>query len=151
MGTAIGVICFVLVDLIMVWTIISWGFRRQWNSLAKDFPPLEVVEPSVTKSFQTFRVNSMNLGNCIHVTLDDRSLHLNPAKMLRWMGMLPVSIPWEFVKRIEPHDANSIFRLSPKFRRVKIGSVDVTGPAWCFQLVFGEETPLAEEKSPLSQ
>lgn len=151
MGTAIGVICVVLIDLILVWTFVSWGLRRHWNVLAKDFPSLEVVEPSVTKAFQTFRINSMNLGNCVHVTLDDGHLHLNPARMLRWMGMTRVSIPWECIERIEPSDANSIFRLSPKFRRVRIGSNNVTGPAWCFELVFSQETPQAEEKSPISQ
>ncbi len=154
MGTAIGVICVILFDLILVWTFLSWGFRRHWNLLAKDFPSIDVVEPSVTKDFQTFRINSMNLGGCVHVTLDDVHLHLNPASMLRWMGMTRVSIPWERIERIEriePNDANSIFRLSPKLRRVRIGSNNVTGPAWCFELGFNEESRQSEEKSPISQ
>jgi hypothetical protein len=151
MNLALKVVTFVLIDLFVIWTILSYVFRKLWTAFAKDFPPRDVTEPSATKTFQTFRINTMNLGNCVHVTLDDHCLHLNPAKMLRWMGLGRVSIPWETIQRSETKAKNRMRGTSPTYREVKIGDSKVTGPAWCFQLVFGEETDGSDEKSPVSQ
>jgi hypothetical protein len=109
--------------------------------LVKLYPPQPVVEPSLRRNFQSFSINAMNLGGCLHVTLDDRCLHLQPVKVLRWMGLSEASIPWEAIKLDVSKKTSNRRRPWPHFVKVRIGKFKVTGPAWCFRMISDDLKP----------
>ncbi len=98
--TMIGllVFAFILADVLVIGAILSIVFRRIWQPWVEKYPPQAVTEPSHTRKFQSFAVGQMNLGGCVHVTLDDRFLHLQPARPLHGLGLKPISIPWEAIQ-----------------------------------------------------
>lgn len=127
---------YVIVQLILVWTMIGFIFRKLWSGIAKDFPPREVIEPSIYRPFQSFEINAMSLGSSVHVSLDDECLHLRPAKLVRWMGLTPISIPWEQIEIDQAAVPKIKRRFFPNMIKARIGKHKIVGPRWCFEMVL---------------
>ena len=87
-----------------------------WGRLPEAFPARPPREDALRKPFQSFRFGLCNFGLCIHV----------PARLLRWLGAPPASIPWEAI------------RLTGQPRRgwltAQVGGRTLMGPQWCLEL-----------------
>lgn len=118
---------FLLIDAIVVFTIVR-AAAFGWNRFAVDHPPTEPLEPSETRRFQSFSIGMINLGFCVHVTVDEQRLHLTPILPMRWAGLRPASMPWEAIDLRPPG-------WRKRWRTARLGpGLDLHGPAWCLQL-----------------
>ena len=115
---------FFICDAIVVWAIIKWMVSCL-REIPEKFPFKPPLPGSVRHEFQSFHIDMFSVGWGYHVEVDEDHLHLFPAKMERWFGVTPASIPWSAIKFV------SSGRWSCK---VKIGKWDVTGPKWCLEL-----------------
>lgn len=136
---AVMVVLFVIVDLVIIGAILHLA-GATLRDLAKRHPRVEPLPGSVRKEFQSFRFNLVNLGGCVHVTVDERHMHLEPAWLVRvLMRMRPISIPWEAI-RLEPESGRTrrfTRKYRSKYAAFKIGSVDAIGPAWALEVLRG--------------
>ncbi len=108
--------------VVILWAIMKFG----WGPLANDFPHQPVDGQAVRKRFQSFRLGMLNLGFSIHVAVDERHLHLEPAAWMRKLGARPVSIPWERIEVVK--------RGKGAWMTARIGPYTLAGPAWCLEL-----------------
>lgn len=115
---------FVICDAVVVGALIYWMVSNLREIPAK-FPFKPPLPGAVRREFQSFHIDMFSVGWGYHVEVDEDHLHLFPAKMERWLGITPASIPWSAIKPV------STGRWSCK---VKIASWDVTGPKWCLEL-----------------
>lgn len=129
---AIGVV--VLADLILMPIIIGAAIKNSIGAIATRFPAVEPARDAVMKEFQSFRFGMVNLGKCIHVAVDERHLHLLPAKFARLFGAKAASVPWEevWVER----------KVYGTFMRARIAGQQVLGPEWCLKIA-DESKPVA--------
>ena len=128
----------VLEPIILVWALLHFG----WGPLARSYPAQPADDDAVTRSFQSFRLGLINLGFCIHVTVDERHLHLRPAAVLRWFGARAASIPWgsiRIVKRSRPRPGGPL-RMAPSIT-ARIDGRTLAGPAWCLELAESAPEP----------
>ncbi len=123
----VGVVIF---DIVLVVGLVRAG----WGDLPSKFPAVPAAENGVTKNFQSFRIGLFNFGFAIHVTVDEQHLHLAPAKVLRWLGARPASIPWDRI---------ALEKAGRRWSTVKIASHRIWGPSWCLDLA-GEEAPTSD-------
>ncbi len=121
------VACIVGFDLLIIPVLIGAVVRSNWNPLADRFPAIDPALDAVRRNFQSFSSGSLSLGGCIHVAVDDRCLHLQPAWLARRLGVAAASIPWDNI---------TIRRLGSRSAKVRIEStqVELTGPRWCLEL-----------------
>jgi hypothetical protein len=113
-------------------TLLVWAMiRGNWHPLLRSFPARPPADGAVGRRFQSFRLGLMNLGGCIHVAADEFHLHLTPVRVLQWLSMRPVSIPWE---AIELRGS----RAGRRYREARILGKHVLGPAWCLDLADPE-------------
>jgi len=117
---------FVLTDAVVVTAVLKATIGGVFNKLHADHPPTEPAPDAVRKDLQSFKSGLINLGWSVNVTVDDRCLHLEPAAVFRMLGAKSSSIPWD---AIEPKG-----KPGKRCRSVRIGSVDLMGPAWCLRL-----------------
>lgn len=96
-----------------------------WNPIMRAWPPREPGPDAVRRNFQSFSLGLLNLGLSIHVAADDEHLHLTPARLIRWMGAIPASIPWNAMQPMGGRKATA----------VKLGHHTMIGPRWCMELV----------------
>lgn len=89
------VLVILCVDGVVIASLFSFA-RGSLKELNKAFPGVAALEGegSGGKRFCSIRVGMMKLGSCVHITLDRDHLHLEPARVARWMGMSRVSVPW---------------------------------------------------------
>lgn len=118
-------------DLLLVPLIIRAMVTGVWGPLMRKHPPAPLGEESVRKDFQSYRVGLMNLGYCVHTTADTHHLHLEPVRFMRWLGMKPVSIPWEAIEPLKVR--------GKRWAKVKVDAQTVWGPLWALQMVFPDE------------
>lgn len=128
-GAAAIVFLFVAMDAMLVGTLIKWA-RDAMRELARGHPPVEPAPEAVRRSFQTFRVGIVNLGLSVHVAADASHLHLYPSRMARWVGMVPMSIPWEEIRVKASSGLTGTWAM--------IGKQHVQGPRWCMALARPE-------------
>ena len=115
---------FVICDAVVVGALVYWMVSNLREIPAK-FPFTPPLPGAVRREFQSFHIDMFGVGWGYHVEVDEDHLHLFPAKMERWLGITPASIPW------------SAIRLESTGRwtcRVKIDKWNVTGPRWCLEL-----------------
>ena len=125
-AAAIAIVCvFVTMDAIIVWAIMR-TISQTMKRLGEGNPPVDPEPGAVRREFQSFKLGILNLGYSIHVAVDASHLHLYPSLTARWIGIKPMSIPWE---RVEWRRAT---RLSGT--HVRINGVDVYGPTWALKL-----------------
>lgn len=125
--------------LVIVWVLFCTGIsflmikavvNSTWLKIAKAHPGVEPAPDAVRRNFQSFKMNLLNLGLCVHVSVDDAYLHLYPAAFIRWFGARPASVPWAAVEHLGPAMMRS--------HKAKIEGVMVWGPAWCLKLASNE-------------
>lgn len=112
------------IDLVILGAIFS-ACAGALRPLSEEFVPVEPAPDAVRKRFQSFGFNLVNLGGCVHVAVDERWLHLRPARVARWFGMRDMSIPWEAIE---------LERVRGKSAVAQVRGTSVRGPAWCLSL-----------------
>lgn len=126
---ALLVVMITATDGILVWAILR-ACGHSLKEMAHGHPPVEPAPGAVRRDFQSFKIGIFNLGWSIHVAVDADYLHLYPARIARWMGMVPMSIPWEEVEFRKKGWGKSGLGGAT----VRIGKQWVTGPRWALQL-----------------
>lgn len=116
----------VAMDLTVVWVLLASFRSGHWEPLERAFPAVEVLPGAVRRDFQSFSFGLNNLGYCVHVAADERHLHLMPARLLRWVGCGPMSLPWEAIESVKAG--------GERWRTVRVGKQEFRGPAWCLEL-----------------
>jgi hypothetical protein len=120
----IGVALFSVADTaIIMWAIIHFG----WAPIPRRYPEQAPGAGAVRRACQSFRVDLLNFGFSIHVTVDETHLHLQPARFLRWVGGRTASIPWDEIT-ITKRSRNG------RWITVKVDKWTIQGPAWCLGL-----------------
>lgn len=122
------VVVFVVMDSIIVWAVIS-SATSMIRSLTDKFPAMPATEPWVRREFSSVRMGLTKFDNSVHITIDREYLHVEPAAILRWMGVQAMS-----VKRTEivipEGEPRGIFG---KGMQVQIGKTRMWFPAWCIE------------------
>lgn len=135
--TAVMVTAFVVIDLFVI-TVVLWGVAKSagLGELAAKHPPVTPAPGAVRRRFQSFSFGMLNLGGCIHVTVDEHHLHLDPAWFARALArMRPMSIPWTAIRSPKPDGR------SWRGMRATIDGVDVRGPKWCLEMASPQNLP----------
>lgn len=122
-----------MMDMIVVGAILNVAVQSFFEPLSKRFPPKEMMADAVEKSFQTVKVGIMNFGMSVHFGVDDKHLHVVPAKLLRWCGGKPSSVPLPEVSFKKPAKVND--SRAGKLVEGRIGGIELMAPAWVFQEV----------------
>ncbi len=111
------------IDAVIIWSIVRFG----WGPLPRSFPAQDPLADAVSRKHQSFRINLLSFGFCIHVAVDGQHLHLTPIKLLRALGAKGSSIPWASI-RIEKRSTRG------RWLTARAGSHTIRGPAWCLEL-----------------
>lgn len=119
---------FLTVDAVIVAALMV-GVGNMMAELVRAFPPQEPAADAVRRRFQSFQIGLVGCTWSIHVAADDRFLHLRPARIVRWFGVRPLSIPWDEIKV----RGKGFFG----FVRTTVRGVKIEGPAWCMGLASG--------------
>ncbi len=137
------VVLFVIVDLVIAFGLIAGSLKLVWNPLHLAYPPRTPADDAVRKKLQSFRIGLLNLSYCIHTAVDENHLHLTPAKVVRWLGGKPTSIPWEAIEVLKQSRIG-------KSMTVRVGTRRLKGPAWCLELAEPAESDEcgAEDEGP---
>lgn len=139
-ATIATVLLFLAMDAIIVGAVM-YAAGSTLRDLAQKFPSRPPHENAIRKEFQSFRIDMLGLGLCVHTTVDDECLHMEFARLIRIAcKAAPISIPWSAIK-LEP------VRNPRRGTRVaKVGYTRIVGPAWCLRLAdptMSENTPNA--------
>jgi len=104
--------------------------RSHLHRLFAACPPHTPLPGAIHRRFQSFSIGIVNLGGSIHVSADSDHLHLNPAMLVRWFGMKPVSIQWEAIA-VDP-----VKRSFTNAATIRIDGASWTmrAPRWCLEL-----------------
>jgi hypothetical protein len=123
MGTA-GIVTLILViDLVVMTVLVRAIVSTNWEPIVKKYPAVEPLPDGRRWNFRSFQAGGMlNMGWSVHVVSDVDFLHLRPAKLLRWMGMRPASVPWDEVE---------VRARKRRTLTVRIAGIDLRGPAEC--------------------
>ena len=127
------IVLFVIVDFVVAFGLIAGSLKLVWNPLHLAYPPRTPADDAVRKKLQSFRIGLLHLSYCIHTAVDENHLHLTPAKLVRWLGGKPTSIPWEAIEVLKHSRIG-------KSMTVRVGTRRLTGPAWCLDLVYPTES-----------
>jgi hypothetical protein len=140
---AIMVAVFLAVDLVVIGAIMQIA-RTTLSDLTAKFPPVAPLPGAVRKEFQSFRFDLIGLGGCIHVTVDEKHLHLQPAWLPRvLMRMKPVSIPWSAITLMPETSQSRRFTWKHRARYVafRVGAMQGVGPGWALGLAAPASAP----------
>jgi hypothetical protein len=114
----------IIFDAILVLVILPRWIRSMWLPLEHAFPPVEPEPDAIRRNYQSFKIDLLNLGWSMHVAADSRHLHLSPARLMRFFGATPISIPWD--------------QMQPTRRGARVGRHTIIMPAWLRPLIPGE-------------
>lgn len=115
---------FLFCESIIIVALIKWMASCLRDIPAK-FPFKPPLPGAVRREFQSFHIDMFSVGWGYHVEVDEDHLHLFPARMERWLGVTPASIPWSAITLVS----------TGRWRcKVKFGTWTVTGPKWCLEL-----------------
>ncbi|MBX3405302.1 MAG: hypothetical protein KF869_00955 [Phycisphaeraceae bacterium] len=121
---------FIAVDAVVLWAVRMW-VKHMFVDLAAAFPAREPATDAVRRSFQSFSIDSINMGWSVHVAADDYGLHLRPALLMRLFGGQALSIPWTAIALYG--------RRGRWFSKAKVGGRwQLMGPSWCLKLAEGD-------------
>ncbi|MEE8155745.1 MAG: hypothetical protein V3T53_12400 [Phycisphaerales bacterium] len=121
------IVLFVIIDILVAFSLIAASLKLLWNPLHLAYPPRTPADDAVRKQLQSFRIGLLNLSYCIHTAVDEDYLHLTPATLVGWLGAKPTSIPWDAIEVLK----RSRFGQSTI---VRVGKRRLAGPAWCLGL-----------------
>ncbi|MDX2147218.1 MAG: hypothetical protein SFZ23_06815 [Planctomycetota bacterium] len=150
MHPALIVIPIVVVVDLIVFTAVFRLAAGAWNPIAKRHPAVEPAADAHRREFQSIRLGVFNLGNCFHMEADAEHLHFYPAKLMRWGGALPASVPWSAIEvEAKPRpssrlrtgeEAESRAKLRPgRVGLVKIGATSVLLPSWVREILLARQ------------
>lgn len=127
-GTQVALLVgvFLVSDVIVVGAIFH-ALSETMRETCGKYPAVEPMANAVRRRYQSFKFGMVSLGGCVHVAVDERYLHLTPARVARWLGMRAMSVPWEAIEVKGRAGVGSSLR-------VKIGKEEVLGPEWCLSL-----------------
>ena len=111
-----------------------FALRMVWAKLARPWPGTSPLEDAHRRLFQSWSFWFFNLSLSIHVSVDQDYLHLEPAHLLRLIGMPPSSIPWSAISIHKRHRFGKLITV-----RVESVPWKLSGPAWCLELA--EDAP----------
>lgn len=137
----IFVLAVILADLAILLLILR-AVSPNWNDPLRDFPAVPPAPDAVRRDFQSFRVDAINLGWCVHVAVDQAHLHLLPALLPRATGFRAASVPWDRITPVGPAALKNF--------RVTINRTNFTGPAWALRLTDPANTidPADPQRTP---
>ena len=115
------------IDLIVVPVILRALVAASWDDLARAFPGQGPGPGAVRHDFQSIAIGVMSFGVCVHIAVDERALHLLPARVLRWVGAKPITIPWENIA--VPERRPGAARL-----KARVDGKSLLAPAWALDL-----------------
>jgi hypothetical protein len=126
------VVGIVVIDLMIVGAVMTF-LASMLNDMARRFPARAVLggvggSGAVRKEFQSIRVDMYNLGGCVHLTVDEACLHIEPAWVIRRVGGKSMSVPWEAIVLEKPLSARASRGVA------RIGGSRVLLPAWVLRL-----------------
>ena len=121
------VILVVGFDLVIVPIVLRAVLGGVWKPLARNYPPIAVEDGAIQKRNQSIRIGAVNLGMSVHIAVDATAMHLEPARWISWVGMSPISIPF---------DAMTPIRQGRYASRVKLGKQVLTAPVWALELAI---------------
>ncbi|MGH7131554.1 MAG: hypothetical protein ACREJO_06375 [Phycisphaerales bacterium] len=78
-----GTILLIIAAGLLIDAMIVSAIASAWRPLAEAFPPRTPAADAVAKRRQTFKLDWLNFGGCIHVAVDADHLHLTPAGWAR--------------------------------------------------------------------
>lgn len=127
-GTQVALLVgvFVVTDIMVVGALFH-TLSQNLREFSTKFPAVEPLPNAERRRFQSFKFGFTSLGGSVHVAVDERHLHLTPTRAARWLGMRPLSVPWEAITIVGKATIGSSLR-------AKIAGEDVLGPAWCLSL-----------------
>ena len=140
MKLALIIVAFVICDAIFVIGIIAVFMKLKWAPIANAHPQRAPADDAILKKFQSYKIDLLNLGFCIHTSVDEQYLHLTPVKFLQKLGGKPVSIAWRFITDVKPTSFG-------KSLTARIGNHTLTGPSWCLELALQEEDDLQDPQN----
>ena len=117
----------VVVEGIVVFGVL-FAARLAWNEIAGANPYAPTDKESVSRSYQSIKVGFYNFGYCFKVSADSQVLHFEPQHILRWIGCVPASIPYE---KIEPGK----YTFFKTHRICTINRRRIYTPAWAADLI----------------
>ena len=124
-NSPVAVTLLIIVCIPGAFGIAALCMTMMWNPIMRAWPPRQPGPEAVRRNFQSFSLGLLNLGLSIHVAADDEYLHLQPARLIRWMGAVSTSIPWNAMEPMAGRKATA----------VKLGPHTMIGPRWCMELV----------------
>lgn len=127
-----------MMDMIVVGAILNVAVQTLFEPLSKRFPPQEMMADVVEKPFQTVKVGIMNFGMSVHFGVDDKHVHVVPAKLLRWCGGKPSSVP---LSEVSVDASAGVDRCrAGKLVDGVIAGIALQAPAWVFREVMARKT-----------
>ncbi len=127
-NTALVITLILGFEALVLFCLIPIIVRSNWGAFADKHPPVEPADDAVRRSFQSFQCGLVSMGWCVHVATDDNYLHMRPALLMRIFGAKPTSVPWDAIDRVEGKG---------RYRKARIGTSELKGPAWCLGLAGG--------------
>lgn len=126
MALWIGITIFVIADLALAVFIVWFLNKKVIGGYTAPYPPVEPAPGAHREDFQSVSIGLGNFGKSMHITIDESYLHLMPAKMLRWFGIQPMSVPWDDITnvRVDKRERWATARLAKSKTSMKV-------PAWC--------------------
>ncbi len=132
-----------VMDFMIVGAILHLAVQTLFEPLSKRFPPKQMREDAVEKSFQSMKVGMMNFGMSVHVGVDDQHVHIVPAKIFRWCGAKASSVPMSEVS-VKATSVDAAGCRANKLIEGVIGGIGLRAPAWVFQEVEKHKTSVAQ-------
>jgi hypothetical protein len=90
------VLGWLIFDTMIVCAIVSSAMAPIKN-LAFAYPIMPMHEPNTRRKFQTVRVGMAGFGKCVHFTIDQEYVHVDPAMIARWFGFRAMSLPRKLI------------------------------------------------------
>lgn len=117
----------VAVEGIVVFGVL-YAARLAWNEITGTNPYASTDKESVSRPYQSMKVGFYNFGYCFRISADSQFLHFEPQHILRWIGCLPASIPYEKIE-LGKYTFFKRYRICTINRRV------ISIPTWAADLI----------------
>lgn len=106
--------------------LLIWGMvRGAWKPIEERYPRVQPEPDALRREFQSIRLDMLNLGLSVHLAVDSRFLHIEPAKIIRLFGAGAFSVPWEAISDV---------RIKGRYGRASLSKTTLTAPAWALEL-----------------
>ena len=106
--------------------LLIWGLvKGAWRPIEERYPREQAEPDALRREFQSIRLDMLNLGWSVHLTVDSRCLHIEPAKIIRVFGARAFSLPWEALRDV---------RIKGRYGRARFDSTALTAPSWALEL-----------------